>query len=112
MVSPRDLGLVAFDILNFFVMLPLLDFKQLGFQHFHRGLAVLVLAALVLAGDHYSGGYVGDTDRRFGLVDMLAACPARPEGVNLQILRADFHPNRVVDFGNHLNGRERGVPPA
>src|SRR6185312_4021916 len=41
-------------------------------QDVHRGGAVLVLRAAVLHHDHDAGRDVGDPDRRFGLVDVLA----------------------------------------
>ena len=46
--APCNFLLYAFDILNLFEMFPFLDFQQLGFQHRHGNIPVLVLAALYL----------------------------------------------------------------
>src|SRR5437016_14335106 len=50
-----------------------LQLVELGLEHLHGGGAVLVLAALVLAGGHDAGGQMGDAHRRLGLVDVLPA---------------------------------------
>jgi hypothetical protein len=63
-------------------------------QALHRLVAVGVLAALGLAFDHHAGGQVGDADRRFGLVDVLAAGAGRAERVDAQVGRVDLD---VVD---------------
>src|SRR5690606_63315 len=55
-----------------FALLPL-EVEQLRLEHLHRTLAVLVLAALVLAGHDDAGREVRDAHRGVGLVDVLAA---------------------------------------
>jgi hypothetical protein len=44
-------------------------------QHVHRDFAVLVLAAVHLAGNDDAAGHVGDAHRQIGGVHVLAAAP-------------------------------------
>ena len=83
-------------------MLPLLDLHQLGGQHFHRHLTVLMLAALHLAGHHDSRGDMGQSDRRGGLVHLLPAGAAGPVHIHFDILRRDFHLYILIDFRHNL----------
>ena len=82
-----------------------------GAQHLHRGVAVAVLRALVLARDDDAGRQVRDADRRIGDVDVLAAGAARAEGVDAEVLVGDLH----LDVLGHLrvdeDRGERGVAP-
>ena len=57
-----------------------------------------MLRALVLAGDDDPGRKMGQTHRRIGLVDMLAAGAARPVGIDAQIVVVDFDFDIVVDL--------------
>ena len=59
---------------------------ELGAQHRHRLGAVLVLRALLLDHDHDAARHMGDADRRFGLVDVLAAGALRSHGVDLEVV--------------------------
>ena len=54
----------------------LLGYKMLiysGLEHLHGLVLILMLAALVLALNHYAGGYVGDAYGGFRLVYVLSA---------------------------------------
>src|SRR4051794_2451902 len=52
-----------------------------------------------------------DADRRFGLVDVLAAGALGPHGVDLEIVRFDLDVD-VLDFGQHRDGGGRSVNTA
>src|SRR5690606_6885954 len=67
-----------------FVLAQLL-FVEPGAEHFQGLGLVLVLAALVLALHDKTGGYMGDANGGFGLVDMLAAGAAGAELVDAQV---------------------------
>ena len=54
-------------------------------QHRHRLGAVAVLRAVLLHHHHDAGRQMRDADRRFGLVDVLAAGAAGPQGVDLEV---------------------------
>src|ERR1700688_188831 len=82
-----------------------------GAQDVHRGCTVLVLRAAVLHADHDAGRNVGDADRGFGLVDVLAAGALRAHGLDAQIVVLDLDVD-LLDFGQHGDGRCRGVDTA
>src|SRR3712207_3887399 len=89
-----------------------LELEEARPQDPHRDLPVLVLAPLVLALHHDSGREVRDPDRRVGLVDVLAARPRGPVGVDLEILLVDLYLDRIIyDRGDRDRGKAR-VPPA
>ena len=54
---------------------------------------------------------MGDADRRFGLVDVLAAGALRPHGVDLEIGIVDRDVD-LLGLGQHRDGRGRGVDAA
>ena len=87
-----------------------LELVETRAQDLHRHRPVLVLRALVLAGDDDAGGQVRDAHRRIGLVDVLAAGAARAVGVDAQILVADLDLDLVLDLRVDEDGGERGVP--
>ena len=93
-------------------MLPFLDLHQLAAQHIHRHLAVLVLAALHLAGHHDAGGQVGQTHRRGGLVDLLSAGAAGAVNVHLDILLTDLDVDVLVDLRHDLQRSKGGLAAA
>ena len=71
--------------------------------------AVAMLGALLLHRDHHAGRQVGDADRRFGLVDMLAA--GRPDeriGVDLEIGLVDLEVGSSSAIGSTATVRGRG----
>ena len=112
LIAPSDIFLIAFNILNFFQMLPLFDFNQFGTQHFHGNFPVLVLAPLILTGHNHAGGNMGNPDRRFGFIDMLATSPTGTIGINFQIFFPDLHSRIVIYFRHNLQRGKRGMPPA
>ena len=52
---------------------------------------------------------MGDTHRRVGLVDVLAAGTTCTVGVNAQIGRVDLDGLRLIGFGQHCHGAGAGV---
>ncbi|KAF5065548.1 hypothetical protein DSECCO2_273060 [anaerobic digester metagenome] len=50
---------------------------------------------------------MGDPNRRFGFVDMLAACAAGPIGVDLQVIRIDLYILILFQFGKNLHRSKR-----
>ena len=79
-------------------------------QDAHRLLAVLVLRALVLAGDHDARRNVRDAHRRIGGVDVLSALAAGAVGVDANVVRLDVDLDALVDFRRDKDAGERGVP--
>src|SRR5207244_8764213 len=77
-------------------------------QDVHRGGAVFVLRAAVLHHHHDARRDVGDPDRRFGLVDVLAAGALRAHGLYPQIVALDVDVD-VLDFRQHGDGGGGGV---
>jgi hypothetical protein len=53
---------------------------------------------------------VGDTNRRIGLVDVLAAGAAGPIGVDPQVVLANLDRGVLGNLRHHLHQREAGVP--
>src|SRR5690606_9636426 len=101
LVAPADRAAVV-ELGEVLHPLGLLHLVELGLEGVHRRRAVLVLAPLLLAGDHDARRDVGDPDRRLGLVDVLAAGAARPERVDAQVLVLDLDLDVVVEFGQHF----------
>ena len=98
-MAPAHVRLGVLEHLGRRVALVDLELVELGLQHLHRGGAVLVLAALVLAGDHDAGGHVADAHRRLGLVDVLPTGAARAEHIGLEVRRVDVDVDVVIDLG-------------
>ena len=73
LVAPAHVGLGILEHLRRRIALVHLELVELGLEHLHRGGAVLVLAALVLAGHDDARGQVAEAHRRLGLVHVLAA---------------------------------------
>ncbi len=97
LVAPADVGLLVLEHARGGVALVDLELVELRLQHLHRGRAVLVLAALALAGDDDARRQVPQAHRGIGLVDVLAARPARAVGVHLDVGRVDLDVDLVVD---------------
>ena len=85
---------------------------EAGPEDLHGQFPVAVLGALVLGGDHDVRGQVGEAHRRAGLVDVLAAGAAGPEGVDAQVLFLDVDFDAVVHLGQHLDRGKGGVAAA
>ena len=71
-----------------------------------------MLAAPVLAFGHDASGYVGDTHRRVGLVNVLATCAAGAVGVYTQVGGVDLDGLGLVLLGQYRNGAGAGVDAA
>ena len=78
-------------------------------QHGHCFVLVAVLRAIVLALHDDIGRQVGDSNRRFGLVDMLAAGARRTKDIDAQVGRIDVDLDRVVDFRIGVERGKRGL---
>ena len=87
-----------------------LHVEQARLQHLHRLRAVLVLRALVLAGDDDAGRDVRDADGGVGDVDVLAAGAARSVRVDAQILLVDLDLDVVRQLRPDVERGERRVP--
>ncbi len=93
----------------YLLLLAHLQLVQPRLQLLHGGGAVLVLGALVLAGDDDAGRHMGDADRRLGLVDVLAAGAAGAVGVDAQILVVDLDFDVVGNLGKDEDRGEGGM---
>ena len=69
----------------------LLLLEKAGAENFQGAILVLVLAPLVLALHHHSGGNVRDSNGRTRLVYVLSAGPAGAERVNLNVVHVEVH---------------------
>ena len=103
-LKPAAVGIFA-------VLLFALKLVQAGLQHAHGLFAVLDLAALILTGDHQTGGDVGDAHGGIGAVDVLAACTRRAVGVDAQVVHVDLDLH-VLGLGQHGHGGGGGVDAA
>src|SRR6516225_7660920 len=110
LAAEGDIHLGFVELLALFTALLHFEVVKFRTQHFHGHFALLVLAALHLAGHDDPCGSVCNAHRGFNLVDVLPALAAGAEGIQLQILRFDVHINAVVNFRNHKHRGERGVP--
>ena len=72
---------------------------------------LLVLRAVFLHEDDDPARHMGDADRRFGLVDVLAAGALRAHGIDAEIRLVDGDVD-VLGFRQHRNRRRRGVNAA
>ena len=84
---------------------------DLGTQERHGAGAVLVLRTLVLHEDNRGRRQMGDADRGFGLVDMLAAGALRAHRIDLQVRFVDIDVD-FLGFGQHRDGRRRRMNAA
>ena len=94
-----------------FVLLLALSFVEPRLEHAQGLGKILVLALFVLALHDDAGLLVRQPHGRGGLVDVLAAGPARAKRVLAKVLRLqiDFH---VLRLGQHGHGGRRGVDAA
>src|SRR5882757_3226049 len=109
LAAERDVELRFVEPVGF--VAALLNFQVVEFraQHLHGHFAVLVLAALHLAGHDDSAGNVRDANGGFHFIDILAALAAGAESVEFQVIRLDVDFDAVVHFGNDEDGGERSV---
>src|SRR5581483_785374 len=105
---------VQFGVLNFLALGALLlqlIFVELRSQNAHSTIAILVLRALVLAGNHDSRWIVRDANRRVRRVDVLSALAPRAISIHTQVLRLDHHLDALVNLRRDINAGKRRVPP-
>ena len=109
-MTEADVGLVR--LLDGGLLLALLQFELVEprAQHLPGLRTIAMLRAVVLTIDHDVGRDVGQPDRRLGLVDVLAARPARPQHVDADVRFLDLHVDAVVDRRIDIHAGERGVP--
>src|SRR6202020_2209799 len=91
LVAPRVVDPVAAQRVELGPALHAGPLGQLGPQDLHRLGLVLVLAALVLAGDHDAGRQVGQAHRGVRLVDVLPPGTRGPISVDTQVFLVDIH---------------------
>ncbi len=108
-VARTDQGPALCGVL--FVFFPLLCFEEPGAQNLEGLFLVLPLAAALLALDLDPGGQVGDLHRRVGGVDVLPARPARPGGLDVQLLRLELDVD-VLGFRHHRHRHGGGMDAA
>src|SRR5579872_2287083 len=99
LMAPPDVRLGGIGGIGLGLALLQLGLVEARLELLHCRCAVLVLRALVLAGDHDSGRNVRDPDCTIGGIDMLPAGAGRTVGVDPQFLFLDFDVNVVVDLG-------------
>ncbi len=109
LVPPANIGLGRRFRVRRFLALLQLDLVEPRLQHRHRRRTVLVLAALLLAGDDHAAWNVGNADCRVGGVDVLAAGTRRAVGVDLEVRLVDLNVDRLVDHWIHPGARKAGV---
>src|ERR1043165_3053548 len=111
LAAEGDVLLLPLDAL--LLLLPLLDLDLVEprAQQLHGHVAVLVLAALVLAGHDDAGRQVRDAHRGVGDVDVLPARAAGAVRVDAEVLVVDLDVDLLVDVGIDVHRRERGVAP-
>src|SRR3546814_9822376 len=109
LVAPADLALFLILAARHRFALGHLAFEQPRLEHVHRGRAVLVLAAVVLAGHHDSGGHMRDPDRRIGGIDVLPTRAAGAIGIDLEIALVDLDVDVIVDHRIYPDRAERCV---
>src|SRR5205814_7348199 len=85
LVAPADVGLRGIGGAGFGFALLQLGLVQPRLQLLHRRRAVLVLRALILAGDDDTRRDVGHADRAVGRIDVLPASARRAIGIDAQI---------------------------
>ena len=77
-----------------------LGFEQHCFQTLHRFVPVGVLTAFGLRFHDDATWYMGDADRGFGFIDVLAAGAAGAESIDTQVDRIDLDLDIAGVFGN------------
>ena len=110
-MAEADVGLALRHRCHLLLLLALLQLVEPRLQDLHRPRLVLVLRALVLARDDVPVGRCVETHRRVGLVDVLAARPARAIGVDAQVLVPDRDLYVLLDVRQHQHRGERRLPP-
>ena len=108
-MAPADVGLGGLLGGGLRLALLQLHLVKLRAQHVPGLRAIAVLRAVVLAKHHDVGRDVGEADRRLGLVDVLAPCPAGAHGIGAHVRLLDVDLDAVVDHRIDVDAGERGV---
>ena len=108
-MAPADIRLAGVGGIGLDFALLQLGLVEPRLQLLHRLGSVLVLAALVLAGDDDAGRQMGDADGAVGGVDVLAAGAAGAIGVDPQFGFVDVDGDVVVDLRIDPDTGEAGV---
>ena len=109
-MPPADIGLGILFGLGRFLAAPQLGFVEPRAQHAHCLGPVAVLRPVALTGDDDAGRNMRDSDRAVGGIDVLAARPLRPVGIDPQVARVDIDFDLVVDLGIDPDGGKTGMP--
>src|ERR1051326_7325640 len=105
-----DIELGIFQLLADRTLLLQFVFVEFGPEHLHRALSVFVLRALILAGNHYPGGNMGDAYRRICGVDMLSALATGTVRIHPQVFLLDIDLDRLVNFRGDEDAGKRSMP--
>ena len=105
-----DVGLALRQLGHLLLLAPLLELVEPGAENLHRHRLVLVLGALVLAGDDDSAREMREADGGVGLVHVLPARAARSVGVDAEILLPDVDLDVLLDVREDEDRGEGGVP--
>ncbi len=108
-MAPADIGLGGLLGIRLVLALLQLNFVEAGAQHVPGLGPVLVLRALLLAGHRDAGRDMRDAHGRIRRVDVLAAGPLRPIGVDAAVRFVDVDDDAVVDDGIDPDRRKRGL---
>src|SRR2546421_11080780 len=107
-----DVGLGCFERGGLGPALLKLQLVKARAKNLHRNGAVLVLRALVLARDDYSGRQMRDANSRVGRVDVLPARARRAIRVHAQVLLVDLDLYLLVNLRRDEERRERSLARA
>src|SRR3954447_10922750 len=110
LVAPADVGLRRRLGTRLLLAALELGLVEAGAQHVPGRRPVLVLRALLLAGDDDAGRQMGDAHRRIGGVDVLAAGAGRAVGIDAAVRLLDLYVDLVVDDGVDPDRGEARVP--
>ena len=110
LAAPTDVLFLGVHSVYFSLFFLQFHLVQPRAQDFHGLVFIPVLAAFVLALHDDSGRFVRETHGATGLVDVLAARPAGPVGIDAQIFFIDLHFDIVIQVGVDKNAGETGVP--
>ena len=89
---------LVFDVAEAFFFL---CFPKLGTEHLQGYGAVLLLGALLAAGDGDTRGFVGEPNGGVDFVDVLAAVAAGPDKLPFEVFFPDF---KVLGFDDGEDG--------
>ena len=94
--------------IDFSALLVRLELVEFGLEHLESEFPVFSLTPLGLTGDNDSRGNVAESDRRFHLIDILAALTTRAEGGTLDVRGIDLD-RGIHNLRSHIDAGEGGV---